>query len=386
MLCASSHEFTPKRRINKHQVSCFSGNEKGIALVLILWVLALLSAIVGEFCYAMRTEVNITRNFKEQTESHYIALAGVNRAISELIRNQALKKRTNLFLNEGQEEEKDKALMADEVSDDTERWRVNTEIPAVRFGAGLYQVRIGNEAGKINLNEANEAFLKMIMDVFELDDQQKDIVVDSILDWRDENDLHRLNGAEDDYYNALPEPYNCKNGDFDSLEELLLVRGVTPELFYGGLKDMVTVRATQSAKKRPSRILKGRNLKERSNFAVNSKISVNAASKRMLRALPLMTDDRVQGIIDFRKDKDFETLNEISSIVGPDVYQAMEPYITLEENAFYTISSMGMIPGSGIRKGIEAMIEIRPTLEKGWRVVQWRDGFRRDFEAPSDAE
>ncbi|MDZ7698197.1 MAG: type II secretion system protein GspK [Deltaproteobacteria bacterium] len=331
--------------------------------------------------------MNITRNFKEQTEAHYIALAGVNRAISELIRNQVLKKKTNLFGNEGQEEEKDKALVTDEVYDDTERWRVNAEIPAVRFGAGLYQVRIGNEAGKINLNEANETSLKMIMDVFELDDQQQDIVVDSILDWRDGNDLHRLNGAEDDYYNALPEPYNCKDGDFDSLEELLLVRGVTPELFYGGLKDMVTVGTTQSAKMlRPSGILKGRNLKGRSNFAANSKICVNAATKRMLRALPLMTDDRVQSIIDFRKDKDFETLNELSSIVGPNVYQAMEPYITLEENAFYTISSMGMIPGSGIRKGIEAMIEIRPTLKKGWRVVQWRDGFRRGFEVPSDAE
>ena len=56
-------------------------NEKGIALFLVLWVLTLLSVIAGEFCFAMRTEVNMTRNFKGQTEAYYIALAGMNRAI-----------------------------------------------------------------------------------------------------------------------------------------------------------------------------------------------------------------------------------------------------------------------------------------------------------------
>ena len=61
------------------------------------------------------------------------------------------------------------------------------------------------------------------------------------MDWRDKDNLHRLNGAEDDYYLSLPQPYKCKNGDFTSIEELLLVRGVTPEIFYGGLKDMVAV-------------------------------------------------------------------------------------------------------------------------------------------------
>ncbi len=64
--------------------------EKGIALFLVLWVLTLLSVIVGEFCYSMRTEVNITRNFKDQTEAYYIALAGLNRAIGELIRNTVI--------------------------------------------------------------------------------------------------------------------------------------------------------------------------------------------------------------------------------------------------------------------------------------------------------
>src|SRR5690606_26886384 len=58
-------------------------------------------------------------------------------------------------------------------------------------------------------------------------------VADAILDWLDDDDDQRDFGAEYDYYNSLPTPYNPKNGAIDSVEELLLVRGVTPELLFG---------------------------------------------------------------------------------------------------------------------------------------------------------
>ena len=66
---------------------------------------------------------------------------------------------------------------------------------------------------------------------------ERDTVIDSILDWRDPNRDHRLNGAEEDYYRGLDPPYSCKDGPFDVVEELLLVRGVTPRLFAGGEVD-----------------------------------------------------------------------------------------------------------------------------------------------------
>ena len=52
-------------------------------------------------------------------------------------------------------------------------------------------------------------------------------VADAIVDWLDMDSSPRPYGAEDDYYTALSPPYHCKNGPLDSLEELLLVRGVT---------------------------------------------------------------------------------------------------------------------------------------------------------------
>jgi type II secretory pathway component PulK len=74
--------------------------------------------------------------------------------------------------------------------------------------------------------------------------------VDAIEDWRDANDAHRANGAEsDDTYLKLPIPYRARNGNFQDAAELLQVKGVTPEMYYGtpekpGLGDIVTVRGT----------------------------------------------------------------------------------------------------------------------------------------------
>jgi len=63
-------------------------SERGIALFLVLWVMALLTVIAGEFCYFVRTEANITRNFKEETQTYYIAMSGLSFAIGELVVNE----------------------------------------------------------------------------------------------------------------------------------------------------------------------------------------------------------------------------------------------------------------------------------------------------------
>ena len=327
--------------------------EKGIALLMVLWVLILLSAIATEFCFAMRTEVNMVRNFKEQTEAYYIALAGLNRAVMELVRNESTP-------------EKRRILEEDETADETyKRWRMNTTIPPVPFSQGQFQVQIENEAGKINLNTADESLLKMMLNNFELEEREKSIIVDSIMDWRDENDLHRMNGAENDYYQSLPTPYECKNGDFDAVEELLMVRGVTPEIFYGGLKQMVSVFQDRSSKR-------GR-INRRATKANGSKICINAASREMLLSLPQMTEELVQSVVDFRKEADFKSMGEVSTLLGADVYGALSRYITLDTGPYYQISSVGLIKGSATRQSISTMVEINPSLKMRYRVAQWND-------------
>lgn len=341
-------------------------DEKGIALILVLWVLALLSVIVGEFCYAMRTEVDITRNFKAQTEAYYIALAGINRAIGELIRNQMMPIQPESSEDEAKEGKKEAEPSELEPMETPDRWRINVDIPPISFGQGEFRVRIGNESGKININGADETLLKMMLDAFDLEEQQKDIIVDSILDWRDENNLHRVNGAEDDYYRSLSEPYECKDGYFDTVEELLLVRGMTPELFYGGLRDIV------SAFKPPKDNVKivGGFKQYRTNV---NKININAAPKKVLMILPSMTEDLVKEIVSYRQERDFKGMKEVCAVVGQEACNAIGPYITVETCPFFDVKVEGTIGPGNIRRGMDVVVEISRGLKKGYRIVEWRD-------------
>ncbi len=321
-------------------------NNSGIALFLVLWVLAFLSVIVGEFCYAIRTEANITRNFKEQTEAYYIALAGLNIALKTIIRDKIWP---------------EQAKKATEERGHKARWRVNIDIPSVPFENGTFKIRIGNESGKININTANMQLLRMALNTFHLSNSEKDIIVDSILDWRDRDNLHRINGAENSYYRSLSKPYDCKNKDFDSIQELLLVRGVTPNIFYGGLKELFTVYP--------------KNTDHNYRTGRRDKININAASAKMLRTLPNMTDDMVKALMEYREKKDFDSLTEVLSVVGPQVYDSIAMFITQNMNPYYTITSTGMINGSKTSFGIKAVVRIDPHLPSGFRIIEWTDRF-----------
>jgi len=341
-------------------------SEHGIALFLVLWVMALLTVIAGEFCYAIRTEVNITRNFKEETQTHYIAVSGLFWAIGELVVNELVPRQVKAPDSKGEQEDI--------------RWRINADVPAIPFGDGQFKVEKENESGKVNLNRAGESLLKMMLNNFEIDDIGKNIIVNSIMDWRDKDNFHRANGAEDDYYLSLPQPYKCKNGEFTSIEELLLVRGVTPEIFYGGLKDMVTVyQDKETGLEGFSQVYldtlteSERDKRKRSGFDFD-RININAASPRMLRALPRMTDDIVLEIMKYREKKDFRAMSELHPVVGAEVYAAIAPYITLSLSPYYTIKSLGTLKESQTRQGVQAVVKIDRTLKKGYEIIQWIDG------------
>ena len=331
-------------------------NESGIALVLVLWVLTLLAVIVGEFCHAMRTEVNITRNFKEETQSYYIAMAGLNRAVAELVRSKFLPQQ----------------LKAADVQEEEEiEWRVNADIPAITFAQGEYKVWMDNESGKVNINRAGMSLLRIMLSPFELSEDESDVIVDSILDWRDKDSFHRLNGAEDDYYRFLPEPYECKNDDFDCVEELLLVRGMTPEIFHGGLKNMVTVYGDKEPKSKEG---VGRSVKP-FNY---DKININAASREMLASLPLMSDEIVEQIIEYRKESDFETMSDLMIVIGSQVYTGIAHYVTPQTSPYYTIKSFGKVEESQTRQGVLVVVKIDTLIKKGHRIIKWYDGLEQN--------
>ncbi len=345
-------------------------NNQGIALLMVIWILALLSVIVGEFCVTMRTQVQITRNMKETTEAYYIAVAGVNAAVEQIIRQMMIpgSVRSSETLDAGEED--------DEAQ---EAWRVNTLIPSTAFGKGEYRVWIDNEGGKVNINLADKEILKAMLSGFPLEEDRKEMIADSIMDWRDKDNLHRLNGAEDDYYLFLPQPYECKDDYFDAKEELLLVRGVTSDIFYGGLDEMVTVVPRE---KEPRT---GQKKNKKNKFDYNQ-LNINAIPPRLWASLPGMTQETLDQILEYRKTQNFQSPSDLAEIVGPEIYSRIARYLTLRQTPYFTIRSVGVLKDSPIAEGVEAVVCISNTLKNKYQVLQWKEGvppMARQMAAPN---
>src|SRR3970040_2077573 len=166
-------------------------NQRGVALLVVLWIFIFLFVVAFDFSAAVRDEASAAHRYGDETQGYYLALAGFERALFDFLQ-QAPSGR-------GQQ----------------------SQAPAALFGG----------------TRIDENKLRSIFTNLGIEEPRRTILVDSIMDWRDPDDLHRINGAESDYYQSLPAPYSAKNGPFDSVEDLLWVRGVTTALFYGSSED-----------------------------------------------------------------------------------------------------------------------------------------------------
>ncbi len=331
----------------------------GIALVLVLWVLVILSVIVGQFGFAARSQINITRNFKDSTQGRYLALAGHNQAIYQILSNPEFKP------------PKSKEL---DPENQISVWRINADNPIVLFGEGSFKVRIDNASGKVNINLADRKMLKLMLNNMDMDDTQKDIIVDSIMDWRDQDHMHRINGAEDEYYSKLGNGYECKDDVFDSVEELLYVRGITAELYHHRLKQVATVypKSDDSSKFED----KPQSLREKNERLKYNKINVNAASRHMWLCLPEMTETLADAIDAFRQEGDIVNYSELTSIIGLETYQKIRSYLTFERSAYFTIHSVGAVDNSQIVSGISAIIsdlKDQRKKPKTLKILEWKN-------------
>src|SRR4030042_6882303 len=197
-------------------------NQEGVALIMVLWVIAVLSVVVLEFSFAMRTEVHITKNYKEELQLYAIVQGGIQRAIAELI-----------YKHDPKVQQLRKTLTSEEVPSEKKEWMTDGRSYLIPFDQGTCEIKVMSEAGKVNINLVSDSMLRKIITLLGVEAEAKDMVVDSIWDWRDPDDFYRLNGAEESYYQSLKEPYRCKNASLDSIEELLLVRGVNQALYNG---------------------------------------------------------------------------------------------------------------------------------------------------------
>ncbi|MBE5316332.1 MAG: general secretion pathway protein GspK [Xanthomonadales bacterium] len=175
---------------------------RGIALVFVLWVLALLTLLLASFALVTRTESLQSRHLFDSTRARYAAEAGINQAAWSL-----------------------------SLPDPVLRWLPDGREYRVEFEEADISIRITDESGLIDLNAAEPPTLTNLFVGVGVDPIAAAALADAILDWRDGDDLKLLNGAEDADYRAEGYPYGAKDAPFDLVGELEQVMGMTPELY-----------------------------------------------------------------------------------------------------------------------------------------------------------
>jgi len=192
-------------------------NERGVALIIVLWIFIFLFVVAFNFSATVRDEGDAAHRFSEDTQGYYLAVAGFQRGLYEYLMQPPA--------GAASQQKEQQQEISPGFFDGS--WREDN------LGSGISRVRLIDEGGKINLNRADENMLRRVFTNLGIEEPRRSILVDSILDWIDPDDLHRENGAENDYYLSLPTPYTARNGPFDTVEDLLWVRGMTSELFFG---------------------------------------------------------------------------------------------------------------------------------------------------------
>lgn len=238
-------------------------DERGFALVAVLLVLALLGVVGTEFSFSMRLEASAVRAYKETVIGAHLAEAAIEQAVRELagdVRFAAACRGRFTFY----------------AADRTERQPLPRQ--DVPLGAGQFSYTISDEESRLNLNTSPPDRIDRLLQSLGVEKTGRDPIIDSIQDWRDANEEHRLNGAEsDDTYLKLSVPYRSRNGNLESIQELLQIKGVTAEIFHDrGLARHVTVRSS-------------------------GQVNLNTADEHVLRALGL-SDAEIGQILQTRCD------------------------------------------------------------------------------------
>lgn len=212
---------------------------QGVALILVLGVVIVLTAVVAGFSYSMKIEARLAQNYNNDAEMEWMARSGVELARYILS--------AELQSPEGRMFDALNQKWAGGVGNLTNELLAGISLEENAIGRGHFSLKIVDQERRFNINAADALVLRHALTLMNVDASQQGTIIDSILDWRDADNDPGLNGAENDDYLRLEPPYYAKNGPIDDLSELFLVKGITPDIYWGSgatnLQDGIPVAA-----------------------------------------------------------------------------------------------------------------------------------------------
>lgn len=221
---------------------------RGVILIITLWVLVILSSVALTYAYYARMDLQMTGYGADSARARYLAKAGYYRAVI-LLRDDKLKDMDLLDTDDLIDlNDRDRGYQYDALNE--EWYSKDEDLIDVEMGQGTFHVTVTDESGRININVASQEVLRDLLIVTGVEEEKAIALSAAIVDWRDADDDPSDGGkdgfgepiSEDTYYNpdqsirdieSMGPNYVNKNAPFDDVEELLLVFGMTPEIFYG---------------------------------------------------------------------------------------------------------------------------------------------------------
>ena len=293
------------KKIDKPGQSNSGRSASGIAVIMVMSVVLLLVTVALELHLNERNNLLNAAAMRDRMMLQEMIKSGVHLAQAVLVKDRIDSESDSL-----QEDWADEETLA-------------TLIETIPFEQGQLQVQIIDELGKIQINalvafpeghEFNpvqhklwENFSDKLFSAYELIEESEEFledtdpltIINAVKDWLDSGDddaITGLSGAESDYYEDLDPPYACKNGPFDHLSEIRLVKGIIPALFdgFGGIPGISAYLTTYGAAEAED---------EKFNFP--GKININTAELPVLAAmLPSDSSDFAELLVEYREAVD----------------------------------------------------------------------------------
>ena len=313
--------------------------ESGIALVIVMIVVISLSLLAGGFVMSMKVETKLARNAQADPDLDWLGRSGIEVARYVLAQSANNPNEPYDALNQ---------FWAGGFSG------TNTIPPEINFqsmalGEGTISIKIVDQERRFNINVADEQILQQGLKLVGVDASAFGGITGAILDWIDADDDTHLGGVETDFYQRLSPPYNAKNGPLDDISELLMINGVTPEMFWGN--------HNPHGKSAVRNILPGSSNHGLGQYAVgladlfgaisNPRINLNTASAEVLQLIPGMDENLAAGIISARAGPDgtpgneddmpFRSVGELASAVqgmDPGIIQQVARYCDVRSATF----------------------------------------------------
>jgi general secretion pathway protein K len=293
--------------------------QQGVALVLVLWMLSLMTIMAGSFALSMRRQISIVEGVKYNAVALAQAESGI--ALAETM------------------------LM---IADQNKRWRTDGNVYQIDYANSLtgteskVRVRMFSETGKIDINKADQVLLQAIMTHAPVEEDQQTKLISAIIDWRDQDDLINISGAEKKEYKEAGLSYQPRNKPFQNIEELQLVLGVTEEV-YQWLEPLITVNSGQL------------------------QVDVRQASMEVLQVLPNLDANLTETFIQARKESASKGLPVPAFSGGTGQESAPS-----EQNGAITIVSEAQL-SDGSSAAVSVMVtKSQDNLSTPFKVLRWQ--------------